>query len=53
MIERTRFEIDPKKYEDFKEFLKKNAKDKNFWEENKNIAEANIDQEELDRLFEN
>ena len=51
MIERTRFEIDPKKYKDFREFIKKNAKDKKFWEENKKIAERNIDQKELDRLF--
>ena len=51
MIERTRFEINPKKYEDFREFIKKNAKDKKFWEENKKIAERSIDQKELDRLF--
>ena len=51
MIERTRFEIDPKKYDDFRDFIKKNAKDKKFWEENKKIAETNIDQKELDRLF--
>lgn len=51
MIERTRFEINPKKYEDFREFIKNNAKDKKFWEENKKIAETNIDQKELDILF--
>ena len=51
MIERTKFEIDHKKYEDFREFIKKNAKDKKFWEENKKIAKTNIDQKELDRLF--
>ena len=51
MLERTRFEINPKKYEDFRDFIKKTAKDKKFWEENKKIAETNIDQKELDRLF--
>ena len=43
--------IDPKKGKEFTEFLRKNAKSKDFWDEVKRKASAPIDKKEIDLLF--
>lgn len=43
--------IDPKKTEEFKDFLKKIAKDKIFWEKNKEYILTPIDKTKIDILF--
>lgn len=43
--------IDREKSEDFIKFLKENAKDKEFWEENEKFCSQEIDKEKIKRLF--
>lgn len=51
MIKRTTFEIAPEKSKEFKEFIDKNAKTKEFWEQNKKDASKKVDKEYLNNLF--
>lgn len=51
MFESSYIEIDNEKKNDFKKFVKRNAKDKKFWDENKKAASREVDKEEIDRLF--
>lgn len=51
MFESSYIEIDNEKKNDFKKFVKRNAKGKKFWDENKKAASREVDKEEIDRLF--
>lgn len=51
MFERSCVEIDSKKSAKFATFVKKNAKDKKFWEKNKESAFREVNQNEIDLLF--
>lgn len=52
MLKRCSLIIDSSKSNEFKSFLKTNAKDKKFWDMVKREASKNVDKEELDKLFE-
>lgn len=52
MFESSYIEIDNEKKDDFKKFVKRNAKDKKFWDENKKAASREVDKEQIDKLFE-
>ena len=52
MFRRSAIIIDPKKTEEFKDFIKKNVKDKIFWEKNKEYILTPIDKTKIDTLFE-
>ncbi len=52
MIQRSSITIDKDKSEEFIAFMKKNAKDPQFWAEIKEAASSPINKEELDALFE-
>ena len=43
--------ISKEKSKEFIQFLKENAKDKQFWEENKKFCSQDIDKEEIEKLF--
>ncbi len=51
MIQRSTFAIDPTKGADFKEFIKKNAKDKKYWDEIKKVASRPVDKTKLEMAF--
>ena len=51
MIKRSTIIIDPKKSEEFKEFMRKNAKNESFWRENKESISRPIDKARLEALF--
>ena len=52
MLRRNDIVIDPNKSAEFLSFLKNCGKTKEFWEENKKKASTQVDEAELDRLFE-
>lgn len=51
MLQRSTFSIDPCKGDSFKEFIKRNAKDKSFWDGIKKEASKPIDKIKLDEAF--
>ncbi|MBQ9015584.1 MAG: hypothetical protein IJ109_05625 [Firmicutes bacterium] len=51
MIERSAFTIDKNKSEEFKEFISKNAKGKDFWNDVQKAASKSVDKKALDTLF--
>lgn len=51
MFKRSYAEIDSRKAENFKIFLKDNAKNKDFWKKNGTDAFREINKEEIERLF--
>ncbi len=51
MFERSCVEIDGKRSAEFAEFVKENAKGKEFWEHNKETASREIAKNEIDSLF--
>ena len=53
MLERNNIIISPGKGQEFEKFLKANAKDQNFWKENKDSASKPIDKAKLEALFKN
>ena len=52
MLKENGVVIDPNKSAEFVEFLKRNGKSKQFWEDVKKVASTQIDEDELNRLFE-
>ena len=52
MIERSSITIKPDKGHEFERFLKKKAKDQDFWKRNKKDASKPVDKEKLEALFE-
>lgn len=51
MLARNSTVIDPSKSKEFNEYLKKIAKDKNFWNEVKEKASVSFDRDEVNKLF--
>ncbi len=51
MLKRCSVIIDKDKSKEFIEFMKKNAKTKEFWEENKRLARTPFEKSEIDRLY--
>ena len=52
MIQENNIVIDPNKSAEFLNFLKRTGKSKKFWEENAKVASTQVDEKELNRLFE-
>lgn len=52
MIRENNIVIDPEKSTEFVSFLKRIGKSEQFWKENRNVAQTQVDEAELDRLFE-
>lgn len=51
MLSRNSTIIDPQKGKEFSEFLRKNAKSQEFWNDVKKKASASVDKNEIDKLF--
>ena len=51
MLHRTTAIVSREQSKAFKEFLRNNAKDRNFWREVEKTASSPVDKKELDKLF--
>ncbi len=52
MLQENNIVIDPNKSAEFLSFLKTTGKSKQFWEDNAKVASTQVDENELNQLFE-